>query len=107
MDDRVAAGLANTIKALRAELNEAMTREADEPLRFALGAVTLDVELAITKDADADFGVRFWVLSLGTKGKVAREATNRLTLSLQPVVANADGTLKQALIAGTVRGEPE
>lgn len=107
MDDRVAAGLADTIKALRAELNEAMAREKDEPLRFALGEVTLDMQLAITKDADADFGVRFWVLSLGAKGSAAREATHRVTLSLQPVVANADGTLRPALIADNVRAEPE
>ncbi len=106
MNERVAAGLANTIKALRVELTDAMAGGEGDELRFLLGSVTLDVALAITKDAGGKFGVGFGVLSLGAKGGVSSEATNRLTVSLQPVLVAADGIARQAMIGDEVPGEP-
>ena len=106
MDEGVAAGLADTIKALRAELTDAMAGGEGTELRFALGAVTLDVALAITKDAGGKFGVGFGVLSVGAKGGLSSETTNRLTVSLQPVLVAADGVTRQALIGDKVPGQP-
>jgi hypothetical protein len=107
MDERVAAGLANTIKALRAELTDAMVGGEGNELRFVLGPVTLDVALAITKDAGGKFGVGFGVLSLGAKGGVTNEATNRLKVSLQPMLVAADGITRQVMISDKVAGEPK
>jgi hypothetical protein len=79
----------------------------EKELRFVLGHVTLDVALAITKDAGGKFGIGFGVLELGAKGGVSREATDRLKLSLEPVLVAADGTTRQAMIADKVPGEPK
>jgi Trypsin-co-occurring domain 2 len=106
MSDQVVAGLAETIKALRAELTTAMESGEHEALRFQVGSVELEVTLAITREGGVDGGVRFGVISFGAKGGLSDEATNRLSLSLQPVVAAGDGRSRPAEIRGTTRREP-
>lgn len=106
MEDLVAAGLAETIRALRAELTAAMESGTNEPLRFEVGAVTLDVTLAITTETAGDGGVRFGVVSFGAKGKIGDEVTHHLSLSLSPVVMDDAGQTQQARINARVRGEP-
>ncbi|MFF5090444.1 trypco2 family protein [Streptomyces niveus] len=105
MDDRVAAGLAETIRALRTELTDAMESGHDEALRFELGAVTLEVTLAITNEVSGDGGVRFGVVSFGAKGKIGDDVTHRLSLSLSPVVDD-DGQTRPARINARADREP-
>ncbi len=106
MSDQIAAGLAETIKALRAELTMAMESSEHEALRFQLGPVELEVTLAITREGGVDGGVRFGVVSFGAKGGLSDEATHRLSLSLQPVVGAGDGRSRPAEIRGATRREP-
>ncbi|MYX04230.1 MULTISPECIES: trypco2 family protein [unclassified Streptomyces] len=107
MDDRVAAGLAETIRALRAELTAAMESGSNESLRFELGEVSLDVTLAITKEASGDAGVRFGVVSFGAKGKLGDDVTHHLSLSLSPVVVDHDGEARPARINARADDEPK
>jgi len=106
MGDLIAAGLAETIRALRSELTSAMVSGADERLHFELGAVQLEVTLAITREGGGDAGIRFGVVSFGAKGGLKDETTHHLTLSLQPVVKDASGQTKHAEIVGKSSGEP-
>ncbi|MEU2874604.1 trypco2 family protein [Streptomyces olivoreticuli] len=105
MDDRVAAGLAETIRALRAELTAAMENGINEPLRFELKDVSLDVTLAITKETSGDAGVRFGVVSFGAKGKIGDDVTHRLSLSLSPVIVDG-GQARPARINARTDDEP-
>jgi Trypsin-co-occurring domain 2 len=107
MDERIAAGLAETVSALRAELAAALVEGADESLRFQLGEAQLEVQLAITKEAGADGGVRFGVVSFGAKGGLSNATTHRLTLSLQPVTVDPAGHTREALIKGWLPGVAE
>jgi hypothetical protein len=107
MDDRIAAGLAETIQALRAELTAAMTSGHDEALRFELGAVELNVTLAITREATGDAGVRFGVVSFGTKGQVGDQATHQLSLSLTPVTIDGNGQARSVKVNAQAAGEPD
>lgn len=106
MDDRVAAGLADTIQALRNELALAVISGRDEKLQFEVAQVELEMSLAITRGGSGDAGLHFGVLSFGAGGKVANEATHRLILTLSPLMANADGETQPARISGHVHGEP-
>jgi Trypsin-co-occurring domain 2 len=106
MSDIIAAGLAETIRALRMELISAMESGKDEPLHFELGPVQLEVTLAITREGAGDAGVRFGVVSFGAKGDLKDAATHHLTLSLQPVVKGATGQAQHAEIAGKSHIEP-
>ncbi len=106
MSDLIAAGLAETICALRSELNSAMESGADERLHFELGVVQLEMTLAITREGSGDAGIRFGVVSFGAKGGLKDETTHHLTLSLQPVVKDASGQTQHAEIAAKSSSEP-
>src|SRR5512135_1769855 len=77
-------GLADAIRALRAELTTAMAEGDGESLRFELGPVEMEFLLEVRREGGVDAGVRFWVISLGGEGSVASGSTHRVTLSLTP-----------------------
>jgi len=106
MSDLIAASLAETIRALRSELTSAMESGAGERLHFQLGAVQLEVALAITRECVGDAGIRFGVVSFGAKGSLRDAETHRLSLSLQPVVKDGNGQTQHAVIAGISNSEP-
>ena len=81
-------GLADAVKGIRAELNAAMAEGADDDVQFQVGPVELEFAVDIKKDAKADFGVRVWVLSLGAKGGVGQNSTNRIKVVLNPTDAH-------------------
>jgi len=70
-----------------------------------LGAVQLEVTLAITREGAGDAGIRFGV-SFVAKGGLKDETIHHLTLSLQPVVKDACGQTQHAEIAGKSPREP-
>ena len=76
--------LADVIADLRGELDAARLRGAGEDLRFELGAVELEVSVAVQKDAGGGAKVKFWVVELGADGKVSSTATQRIKLTLNP-----------------------
>lgn len=77
-------GLAEAIRDLRRELTEAMSEGQDKQIRFELGPVEMEFLLEISKAAEGDVGVRFCVVSLGTKGSLSSGSTHRVTLTLTP-----------------------
>jgi hypothetical protein len=79
-------GLADAVRALRAELNAAVEEGRDEAIRFELGTVQMEFLVEVAKEAGADAGIRFWVVSLGAKGGVTSTSTHRVTLELTPKV---------------------
>lgn len=79
------AGLAETIAALRRELLKAVDEGAGKDVRFQLGPVEIEFQMGVSKEAGAEAGVKFWVLTLGGRGKVAQDATHHVKVSLQPV----------------------
>ena len=74
--------LAQVISQLRQELSAAMREGEGEDLRFELGPVELTV--AVSKEAGPNAKVRFWVVELGADAMVASQATQRITLTLDP-----------------------
>jgi hypothetical protein len=77
-------GLADAIRELRRELTQAMAEGHGQQVRFELGPVEMEFLLEISKAAEGDAGVRFWVVSLGGKGSVSTGSTHRVKLSLSP-----------------------
>jgi hypothetical protein len=90
-EDRI--GLAEFLTDLRAELSEAQSLAAQDPLKLGVEEIslTLDVAYTLTKQAEASGGVKakFWVLAsaeVGAKASVSsdRSRTQQLTLKLKP-----------------------
>ncbi|MGH3698852.1 MAG: trypco2 family protein, partial [Pseudonocardiaceae bacterium] len=69
---------------LRQELSAAMREGEGEDLRFELGTVELELTVAVSREAGPNAKVRFWVIELGADATVSSQATQRITLTLDP-----------------------
>ena len=107
MADDVAAGLAQSIAALRAELATALEEGRNKHLQFVLNEVEIEFQVVVTRDASAEGGVRFGVVSFGAKGRLADEATHRIGLKMQPVSVSPEGRTVPAQISDAEVGEPD
>jgi hypothetical protein len=77
--------LADAIEVLRQQLTAAMLAGQDSPLRFEVSALTLDLEVAVTKTGEGHAGIKFWLVDFAAKGDYSNAATHRVTMSLNPV----------------------
>ncbi|ELS53484.1 trypco2 family protein [Streptomyces viridochromogenes] len=93
--------LADMIRELRQQLATALAEGQGEPLRFELGPVEVEATVAVSREAGADGKVRLWVVDAGANGKYTQAQTQRVTVTLTPRVAPADGSAaRPVLIAG-------
>jgi hypothetical protein len=90
--------LAQVLGQLRQELSAAMRAGEGEDLRFELGPVELELTVEVSKEAGPNAKVRFWVMELGAEGKVGSQATQRITLTLDP---RRRGVAGKPLISGS------
>ena len=100
MPDEQWVGLADAIRALRSELTAVMAEGADKDVRFELGPVEMEFLLEVQREAGADAGVKFWVVSFGSKGSVKSGSTHRVTLTLQPLDARLARQLDRIRVHG-------
>ena len=78
--------LAEVIGQLRSELEAARAAAAGEGLQFGVGPVELEVSVALARELGGG-KVRFWVAELGSDGRVAAAAMQRIKLTLTPQLA--------------------
>lgn len=76
------------IEALRSELRAAELAGEHRTPRFSVGPVELELEVAGTREAGADGGIKFWVVSLGGSAKATVQRTQRLKITLTPMDAH-------------------
>ena len=100
-EDSEFPSLADTIAAVRRELDSAQAAGQGQPVQFRTGPVELEFDVAVTRTRGGEGGVQIWVLTLGGKLERERATTQRIKVTLQPV--NPD-TGKDAQIADAFRG---
>jgi Trypsin-co-occurring domain 2 len=93
--------LAGVIRDLRGELQAAIEAGKDEPLRFELGPIELEVTVAVERTGGVNGKVSFKVLEFGADRTKDTTDMQRIKLTLTPKQA---GTHRPPLIAGP--GEP-
>lgn len=93
--------LASAIRALRAELLEAVRAGEREELRFALGPVELELQVEAAREAGGGAGIKFWVASVGAKGSRSSSTTHTVRLSLTPVRVDAAGNEKRDVLVAS------
>jgi hypothetical protein len=86
-------GLAEAIKNLRMELQEAMEEGDGKKLRFEAQDIELEFKCGVTREAGAKAGVKFWVVDAGAEGKIGDEKTQTVKLKLKPVSGDGETTL--------------
>jgi hypothetical protein len=85
LSDQSLIPLANAIGDLRAELLNALEEGRGKQLQFRLQPIELQLQIAVTRDAEGSGGVKFWVIELGGKGSYENAFTHTLKLTLEPV----------------------
>jgi len=79
-------GLLEAIEALRSELLEATARAEGHDLHFPVGPVQLEFQVGVTREAQLDGKLKFWVLELGTGGRHEQQAVHKVTVNLEAPV---------------------
>ncbi|KNE82401.1 MULTISPECIES: trypco2 family protein [Streptomyces] len=93
--------LSEMIRELRRELTSAMADGEGRALRFEAGPVEVEAAVEVGREGGGSGRVRFWVVEAGAEGRLTRAATQRITVTLQPVRTDEDGRpAGPALIAG-------
>ncbi|MEU1180398.1 trypco2 family protein [Streptomyces sp. NPDC005820] len=88
MADEWAPTLADAIAQVRAELEAAVQAGEGHAVRFGVGEVELEFLVETRHKYGGDAGVRFYVVSLGSKAERGRGETSRVRVSLKPVSTN-------------------
>ncbi|MFW6693526.1 trypco2 family protein [Streptomyces sp. MAR4 CNX-425] len=96
MDDAVE--LQDMIAQLRRSLGRAMADGEGEGLRFQAEKLELELTVGVERSREPGAKVRFWVFDVNHSARSAHAATQRITLTLQPV--RADAPDRSALISG-------
>ena len=81
-------GLKEAIAALRAELIESVVASYGEPLRFAVGEITMEFQVEVERSADAQGTLKFWVVEFGVGGAVKAKDVHKVVIPLRPVDPN-------------------
>lgn len=84
-----AVELADMIGQLRQELSRAMVAGEHADLRFEAETVELELAIGVEKARQPGARVRFWVFDVGADVRHASTATQKITLVLRPVTADA------------------
>ena len=87
-------GLSDTIQCLRNELAHAMHDGAKSRVKFELGPIELELQVAVSREKKGEGGVQFWVLNAGAAGSVNQSVLQTLKLTLTPVVDGVPGPTK-------------
>lgn len=86
--------LSEMIEALRVELAVAAKAGDGQELRFEVGPIDLEVEIAVTKTITGGAGVEFWVVKAGADRERADAVTHRVKVTLHPKRADNSGPVQ-------------
>lgn len=77
--------LASMIQALRRELQASEGTAEKEGLRFKVEGVELELQVAVSREAGGQGGIKFWVVNLEGKYAQTRQDVHTFKLKLLPV----------------------
>jgi hypothetical protein len=85
--------VADAIKQLRAQLEDAQREGVGKDLRFAARSVEVELAIVFKTETEGGAGVKAWFLDVSGKTKAADETTHKVKLVLEPVGADGKSTL--------------
>jgi hypothetical protein len=84
MSDPEGVPLADYIRVLRDQLETAQQEGAGRGVKFGVGAVELEFEVTMTREAGGRGGLKLWVVEAGADGKRSGGRTQRVRMTLTP-----------------------
>lgn len=76
--------LADAIELLRDQIVEAQERSPATGVRFALGEITVEFALELSRSRGAGGGLRFYVAEANARAERASSNTHRVVVTLRP-----------------------
>ncbi|GAB0150498.1 hypothetical protein McPS_32400 [Marichromatium sp. PS1] len=95
--------LADTLKELRRELEEAWREGEGKDIRFGVDSIDVELQVTVSKSAEAGADFKLWVINGDAKGEVAGESLQKLHLTLSPYRVDDKGNREPLLINDTRR----
>jgi hypothetical protein len=77
--------VADAIKQLRAQLEDAQREGVGKDLRFVAKSVEVELGIVFKTEVEGGVGVKAWFLDISGKAKTGDEATHKVKLVLEPV----------------------
>jgi hypothetical protein len=77
--------LEHVVDELRKALWSAIKKAGDDELAFQVGDIEVEFSVAVTNEAGANAGVKFWVIELGGSASHAQAETQKIKFSLTPM----------------------
>jgi hypothetical protein len=84
--------LAEAIKQLRAQLDEAQKEGVGKDLRFLTETVEIELGIVFKSKKEGGAGVKAWFVDLSGKATIGHEALHKVKLVLKPVGPDGKGT---------------
>jgi len=85
--------VADAIKQLRTQLEDAQQEGTGKALRFVAKSVELELGIVFRSEKEGGGGMKAWFLDISGKAKVADETTHKVKLLLEPVGRDGKPTL--------------
>lgn len=85
--------VADAIKQLRAQLEDAQHEGLGRDLRFLAQSVEVELAIVFKSETEGGAGVKAWFLDVSGKAKAGDETTHKVKLVLQPVGRDGKPTL--------------
>jgi hypothetical protein len=83
-DQPEVVGLAEVIRTVREDLQQAQDEGAGERLRFTVEKVSLEIAVQVRKEGSGRAGLRIGVVTADAGGSVGKDTTHRIQVELQP-----------------------
>ena len=84
--------VAEAIKQLRAQLEDAQQEGAGKGLHFVAKSVELEPGIAFKSEKEGGVGLKVWFLDASGRAKAADETVHKVKLSLEPVGRDGETT---------------
>lgn len=105
MAEALGVDLSTALEALRDELESAWAASQGRAVRFRVSDVTLTVQVVAGHEASGGGKLRWFLFEAGAEGKMSRETTQTLVLTLTPGLYDKAGEPKPLDVDG-IQPEP-
>jgi Trypsin-co-occurring domain 2 len=86
-------GLKEAIEALRKELSESILVSEGKQVRFEVGQIELEFQIAIEQTLEGKGGIKFWVVELGGGASSKDSTVHKVKIPLKPLMRNGEPVL--------------
>jgi Trypsin-co-occurring domain 2 len=78
-------GLKDAIEALRVELGESVLVSEGKEVRFEVGEIEMEFQVAVEQTTEGKGGIKFWVVELGANVADKTSNSHKIKIPLKPV----------------------